>query len=168
MTALTLKLPPPPPEPPANKSITCLAPRFADRVAAVIRSMQELGLEPVIAEACRSDERQAWLFGFGRDYDDGRGVVTNAPDGRWSWHRFGLAVDIVDRHRGWDAPSTFWKTLGATAIEHGLAWGGAWPRFPDKPHIQWGPPMRQSPSSRAWELLEAGGLQAVWREVHAA
>lgn len=160
-------LPNAPPEPPVIQSLECLAPRFRARVAAMLAQFSAIGFDPTIAESCRTDERQAWLFGFGREWDDGRGVVTQAPTGAHSWHRYALAVDVISLRRGWDAPHAFWDTLGQCAEAQGLAWGGAWPRFQDRPHVQFGRPMRQAPSSRAEQLLAEGGLIAVWTEVGA-
>jgi hypothetical protein len=160
-------LPNPPAEPPAIKSLECLAPKFRAKVAAMLAQFSAIGFDPVIAESCRTDDRQAWLFGFGREWDDGRGVVTNASTGGHSWHKYGLAVDVISLKRGWDAPYAFWQTLGDCANAQELVWGGDWQRFQDRPHVQFGAPMRQAPSSRAAELLAQGGLSDVWREVGA-
>jgi D-alanyl-D-alanine carboxypeptidase len=130
--------------------------------------MTALGHDPVIQESVRSDARQAWLFGFGRDYDDGRGIVTQASTGEHSWHRYGLAVDVISKSKGWDAPDEFWSDLGLCARAEGLVWGGDWPRFADRPHVQFGAPMRQAPSSDASALYASGGAFAVWRAVGAA
>jgi hypothetical protein len=161
------RLPSPPPEPPPMKSIECLAPKFRAKVAAMLAQLSAIGFDPIISESCRSDERQEWLYGFGRDWDDGRGVVTQAHTGARSWHRYGLAVDVISLKRGWDAPDAFWETLGECARAQGLVWGGSWPKFQDRPHVQFGAPMRQAPSARAAELFEQGGMTAVWREVGA-
>jgi hypothetical protein len=161
-------LPNPPQEPPADQSIECLAPGFRKKLTAMLAHLASIGFDPVISESCRSDERQAWLYGFGREWDDGRGKVTNAATGDHSWHKFGLAVDVVSLAHGWDAPETFWKALGACAHVEGLAWGGDWTGFEDRPHVQFGLPMRQAPSSRAAQLYAMGGNEAVWAEVGAA
>jgi hypothetical protein len=161
-------LPNPPAEPPIDQSLDGLAPTFRTKVEALLARFTALGFDPMIAESFRSDARQAWLFGFGREYDDGRGVVTYAVQGERSWHRYGLAVDIVSASRGWDPSPSFWRSLGSCARIEGLAWGGDWPKFKDLPHIQFGEPMRQSPSSHAVELLAQGGIEAVWHSVGAA
>ncbi len=158
----------PPPEPTVMQSLECLAPGFRKKLTAMLAHMSSLGFDPVIAESCRSDERQAWLYGFGRDWDDGRGKVTNAMTGDHSWHKFGLAVDVISLSNGWDAPDAFWNALGACAHVQGLSWGGAWEGFADRPHVQYGAPMRQAPSSRAAQLYATGGKEAVWAEVGAA
>jgi hypothetical protein len=53
-------------------------------------------------------------------------------------------------------------------------WGGDWntdwsisdEKFRDRPHIQWGA-MRRSPSAKAAEIRDKGGLVAVWATVAA-
>jgi hypothetical protein len=165
--SLVTALPKPPHEVSVIRSPDVLAPKFRDKVVELIGAMHGKGLDATIAESLRTNERQAYLYGFGREYDDGRGVVTNASDGYSSWHFYGLAVDIISSSQGWDVPERFWQMLGAIAQHEGLSWGGGWPTFPDRPHVQWGPPMRRSPSVRAKELYLNGGIEAVWREVGA-
>jgi len=160
-------LPNPPSEPPVIQSLECLAPKFRASVTAMLAHFSSLGFDPIVSESCRTDERQAWLYGFGREWDDGRGVVTHAQTGDHGWHKFGLAVDVISLSEEWDAPERFWNALGACARIQNLSWGGDWEEFPDRPHVQWGPPMRQAPSSRAAQLFAQGGNAAVWREVGA-
>lgn len=131
-------------------------------------AMRQAGFDPIIFETIRTPERQRYLYGFGRAYDDGRGTVTNSIDAEHTWHGFGLAADIISKAHEWAAPESFWHALGVALRDEGLAWGGDWPRFKDLPHAQWGEPMRRSPSARAVELIRMGGLEAVWEEVHAA
>lgn len=161
-------LPNPPAEPRAITTLDGLAPNFRAAILAVIEDMRAGGFDPIIAESLRTDERQAWLFGFGREYDDGRGIVTQAPTGEHSWHRYGLAVDFASLSKGDSAPDLFWRSLGQDAASHGLSWGGAWQRFQDRPHVQFGPPMRQAPSSEAARLFTEGGFVSVWHAVGAA
>jgi peptidoglycan L-alanyl-D-glutamate endopeptidase CwlK len=166
MSTLASSLPAAPHEVPCDRSLDSLAPKFRAGVEAVLAGMRARGLDAMVAETLRTPERQAYLYGFGREYDDGRGIVTQAPTAYTSWHGFGLACDIVSRALQWDAPAEFWTALGAEARAAGLSWGGDW-RQRDLPHVQFGPPMRVSPSSRALELYEQGGLKAVWLEVSA-
>jgi hypothetical protein len=163
-----MKLPLPPREIPACSVVDGLAPKFLDKLQAVCTALVDAGWQPILRETTRSDERAAFLYGFGREYDDGRGVVTNAPNGLKTWHRFGLAADLGDRrYEPGSEPEGFWNALGAAASTHGLTWGGSW-HFADKPHVQFGPPMRVSPSDDAARLLAEGGVEAVWRAVGAA
>lgn len=156
-----------PPEVPVIRSLDGLAPKFRTRVEAMLIELEAKGFDPMIAESLRTAERQRYLYGFGREYDDGRGIVTYSSTGHASWHYYGLAVDVISRAKRWNAPSSFWCALGESATAHGLAWGGNWPTFPDKPHVQFGAPMRSSPSSRIYALYESGGIEAVWKEVGA-
>lgn len=164
-----------PPTVPAVRSVDVLAPRFLAALDRVLVTMRGLGLDPTIVETLRTSERQTYLHGFGRLYDDGRGVVTHSADADETWHGYGLAADIVSTATLWAAPNAFWDALGRACARERLTWGGDWngdgnsgdERFLDRPHVQWGPPMRRSPSPRAARLVETGGLPAVWRAVGA-
>lgn len=158
-------LPPPPPEVRVERSLDVCAPRFAAAVRLVIADMQALGMPVLVTETLRTAERQAFLFGFGREYDDGRGEVTRAPTHLTSWHGYGLAADLVHASRYWNATEAFWIQLGKCARARGLTWGGGW-KVKDRPHVQWGR-CRTSPSAKARALLAAGGLPAVWEAVGA-
>ncbi len=170
-----MRLPLPPAEVPANNDRSTLAPLFARRLTSVLQDMEAAGFDPIIFETLRTPERQQFIYGFGRTYDDGRGIVTHSSDADETWHGFGLAADIISKSAKWDAPSKFWSALGAACMARGLTWGGDWnrdgrsvdERFVDRPHVQFGPPMRRSPSPRAARLLADGGFVAVWREVGA-
>lgn len=160
------KLPAPPPEIPAIHTVDGLAPKFLKALSDALADLVGMGWRPILRETLRTDERAKWLYGFGRDYDDGRGIVTNAPNALKTWHHYGLAADVGDRR--YDAgsePAEFFQALGKCAKQNGLAWGGDW-RMADQPHVQWGAPMRVSPSDEAANLLQ-GGVDAVWRAVNA-
>lgn len=157
-----------PPEVPVERSLDVCAPKFAAAVRAMMADLARDYPERsgFAFETLRTPERQEFLYQFGREYDDGRGIVTNAPDAFSSWHGYGLAVDVVEKDATpWDAPPSFWNAIGEAAERNGLTWGGRW-RRPDLPHVQWGK-CRISPSDRARALLAAGGLNAVWRAVGA-
>lgn len=164
-----------PAEVPMVRSLDVLAPKFRTAIERVLATVRGLGYDPLVVETLRSHDRQRFLYGFGREYDDGRGVVTYSADADETWHGFGLAVDIVCKRTLWGAEPVFWDALGRACARERLTWGGDWDgdgnprneRFFDRPHVQWGPPMRRSPSPRAARLLETGGPPAVWREVGA-
>ncbi len=86
--------------------------------------------------------------------------MTNAATADHGWHKFGLAVDFRD--------SGLVRRHSDALQAAGLSLGLNWPKFVDPPHVQWGPPMRQSPSSNAAALFASGGFQAVWQAVEAA
>jgi hypothetical protein len=171
MTTAAPKLPSPPPEIPRVSALSGCAPLFRAAIMRVLAAVRAAGFDPVVYESLRSGERQRYLYGFGRQYDepgDPRGRVTNSSDFDETWHGFGLAVDIISESLKWSAGEPFWRALGAAARDEGLVWGGDWPTFKDRPHVQWGAPMRQSPSPRAARLFDRGGFEAVWKEVGAS
>ena len=155
-----------PKEPPRQNALDVCAPKFAAAVLAVIHDMENDGYDPIVYETLRTPDRQRWLAGFGVDYDDGRGVVTHAESVYTTWHGFSTAADIISASKEWDAPPDFWTALANAAADHGLVSGSVW-RMKDLPHVQWGPPMRTSPSAEAKDLLDQGGLPAVWQAVGA-
>lgn len=157
-----------PPEPPRIITLDGCAPKFGAAVVRVMDRMASNGQRCIIGEALRTNARQHWLYGFGREWNDGRGIVTKAKTIWNSWHGFGLAVDIWHAQTLWRAPSAFWLLLADAAKAEGL--------FPyldhpttkwDQPHVQWGNGMRVSPSWRARALYESGGMEAVWKAVGA-
>lgn len=155
-----------PPEPPPVRELAVLAPKFRRAIDRALEQLRGMGFEPRVVETLRTRERQQWLYGFGRQYDDGRGTVTHSQDGDETWHYYGLAVDIICAKRGYGATKAFWDAAGRAYDRQGLTWGGTW-KFVDRPHVQWGPPMRTSPSPRASRILAEHGLEAVWKEVGA-
>lgn len=155
-----------PPEPPRITALAPLPDVFEGRVRALLGDMESHRAPSFIREAERTPERQAWLYGFGRDYDDGRGIVTNAKSPLWSWHFYLLAVDIVSSDKEDNAPSSYYRLLRDMCRAHGLGSGMDWPDFTDPPHVQMGG-MKRGPSDAARWLYATGGRSAVWRAVGA-
>lgn len=158
-----------PKEVPRDSSTTSLAPGFRVIVDAVIDDMRLAGFDAVVFETGRTSERQRFLYGFGRDYDDGRGVVTHSSDADETWHFYGLAVDIISRSKLWNAPDEFWKKLHQVGRARGLRSGADWDNDGvmddwDKPHMQ-PAHLKRSPSPRAARLHAEGGNSRVWQEV---
>lgn len=155
-----------PPEVPVQSSLDGLAPKVRAAVERIVARMKAEGHNPRVFETLRTKERQAFLHGFGRLYDDGRGTVTKVADAASGWHFYGLAVDIVENDgTPWTAPQAFWQSLGRNAEADGMTWGGRW-KFTDLPHIQFGG-CRVSPSAEAKALHAQGGNPAVWAAVGA-
>lgn len=175
-----MPLPKPPAEVPVRKDLDLLAPKLHKAVLQLLLRLTERGFDPIVFETFRDDARQRFLYGFGREYDDGRGVVTKAATADTTWHGFGLAVDIISRKHGWKAPDEFWTALGEECRKLGLCWGNDWDgdgvpvekdpdeKFGDRPHVQWGKPMRRYPSPLAKQIRDEHGLEALWRTVGAA
>lgn len=161
-------LPAPPPEPSRITDMSGLAPAFNTTLGHLVSAMQSLGYEPIPFETLRTSERQQWLYGFGRTWDDPgdpRGEVTQDAGPYSSWHFFGLAVDFVPKP-GSNATG-FYESLGRTAKAFRLTPGQLWQHL-DPPHVQWFiPGMFVSPSAHALELFQRGGRSAVWRALSA-
>lgn len=175
------KLPPPPLEVQVCRDLDLLAPKFAAALHRVLMRLIAKDWHPKVLETHRTEERAKYLYGFGREYDDGRGIVTNVPTALKGWHGFGLAADIGDRRYPDGAPAQFYADLRECAEAEGLTSGSDWDRdgipvpqdpdehFCDNPHVQWFcPGMHVSPSPHAAALLASGGVEAVWRELHAS
>lgn len=169
-------LPHPPAEPPVIRDTHDLAPKFREALTKVLFRLGTKGWHPVLLETIRTDARQRWLYGMGRDYDDGRGVVTQADTAMHGWHFFGLAADVAEAHHAdGSAPARFYTDLHAACVEFGLTSGADWNRngiadehHPDRPHVQWYcEGMHVSPSDHAAELHAQGGNPAVWAVLHA-
>lgn len=162
-----MNLPKPPAEVPVISRVNALAPKMQDAVLAIVKEMADAGHNAKVFETLRTEERQAFLYGFGRTYDDGRGTVTKVEDAWKGWHAFGLAVDIVQNDKSpWDAPQSFWQALGKLAEKHNLTWGGRW-KFLDLPHSQWGG-APTSPTALDRALAKESGIEAVWAKYGAS
>lgn len=150
-----------PPEVPAQRLLSVCAPKVQTAVIAVLADLKDGREFPF--ETLRTDARQIYLHGFGRQYDDGRGIVTQAATVDTTWHGYGLAVDLVEKDATpWDAPDEFWQKIGKAAVRHGLSWGGYW-THPDRPHVQWGA-CPKSPTEDDHKLLHTQGIEAVWKK----
>lgn len=149
-------------EPPTQHDLTVCAPQFTAAVWSLMEALVARGYPPKVFETLRTPERQAWLYGFARDYDDGRGRVTGARTAWDGWHAYGLAADIIHRDRGWKAPA-FFDAMRAALPAHGLDFCVA----SDWPHVQWGKCDRK-PGPEIKALYDSGGLPAVWAHVGAA
>jgi len=83
-----------------------------------------------LTSGLRTFSEQTQIYNQGRT--TGGGIVTNAKAGS-SFHNYGLAFDIVDNDKGYNAD---WTELGKMGEKLGLEWGGNWKSFIDKPHFQ--------------------------------
>lgn len=152
-----------PKEVPVQRALDFCAPDFVRRVRLMMADL-EGGPPEMVFETLRTEERQTFLYEFGRSYDDGRGIVTRAKSALYSWHGFGMAIDVVEKDATpWQVPDGFWDALGTAAEKHGLVWGGRWTK-PDRPHVQAGGLVPVSPTDDDRALYHAHGLSAVWKK----
>jgi hypothetical protein len=159
-----MSLPKPPAEVPVQSGTGGLAPKVQEAVERVLSRMRAEGFNPRLFETLRTAERQDFLFGFGRRYDDGRGIVTKVQSHLHGWHGYGLAVDIVENDATpWTAPQAFWNALGRHAMANGLRRDITVNGNLDLPHCQWsGAPI--SPTALDVALAQEQGIEAVQRK----
>ena len=99
------------------------------------------GLALVVTQSLRTNAEQQALYDQGRT-KPGQ-IVTNALPGS-SWHNFGLAFDVAVLEGGvptWPNNNDLWNRIGNIGKKIGLAWGGDWQKFPDRPHFEFHPGM---------------------------
>ena len=118
-----------------------------------------------VYEAYRSQELQSLYYCRGRTIIPPHSTVTNAASNLFSWHGYGLAVDVISRSREWDRPESWFAQVAECFRAAGCRWGGEW-KMKDLPHFQWGL-CKPSPSDRARELISTVGLHGVWEAVNA-
>lgn len=152
--------------PKVDRDLHGLAPRFADAVRAALEDCAAAGLDAYVYEARRSRELAELYYARGRTVIPPKGKVTNAPDETYSWHGYGLAVDVISLGRAWKQPASWFAAVAEHFKRHGCKWGGDW-RTVDLPHFQWGR-CKASPSKEARRILAAEGAEGVWRVVGAA
>jgi peptidoglycan L-alanyl-D-glutamate endopeptidase CwlK len=164
---LIMSLPKPPEAVPVSRDLLLLAPGFKSKVDLLLNYMKDRGQDPKVFEAFRTDARQKYLYGLGRLYQGS--IVTHAATAKDTWHGYGLAVDIIDRKKNWDAPMQFWTTLRDGCKFLKLTWGGDWngngikdETFIDMPHVQLGNCPR-SPKPSDYELVRTQGIKAIWK-----
>lgn len=102
-----------PPEPPADRSLSSLAPLFRVPFLAWLEhvSSQVTHVEFIVTETRRSLDRQRWLYAQGRE-----DPFRNRPERTWtldSRHRWGLAADLAMMRKEtgeliWEVSSWAW------------------------------------------------------------
>jgi len=148
-----------------HNDVAELAPLFRAAVARAIAQCAERGLDAFVYEAYRTPELQSEYFSRGRTKRPPYTTVTNAPDNLFSWHGYGLAVDVISRSQQWNAGRDWFAEVAEVFKANECKWGGDWKQA-DLPHFQWHL-CKASPSADARRLLTEFGMVAVWRAVRA-
>lgn len=148
-------------EPRPDRDMQKLAPKFRAAVEAAIGECISSGYDAMVYETYRSLALQQLYYARGRTVKPPEFKVTNAKSNLYSWHGYGLAVDVISKSELWTPGDAWFRGVAEIFKEHGCDWGGDWQAV-DLPHFQWGK-CKQSPSSRARKLLAEGGVEAVWK-----
>lgn len=153
--------------PSVSRDLTLLAPEFRRVVETAIADCNVQGFDAWVFEAYRSNELQQIYYARGRTVIPPHSTVTNAPTNLYSWHGYGLAVDVVSKSKLWqpEGGEAWFGKVAEIFKNHGCKWGGDWTK-PDTPHFQWGR-CKPSPSDLARLIFNQDGLEAVWRAVGA-
>ncbi|MCY7380688.1 MAG: M15 family metallopeptidase [Gemmatimonadaceae bacterium] len=142
-----------------------LAPAMRRAVEYTLEECTARGIDAIVHETYREHATAVAYYKRGRTQKPPLVRVTNAPDETWSWHGYGLGVDIISRAKGWNVGRTWHAMVAEIAKRHGLKSGIDW-TSPDLPHHQWGR-CKATPSDEARRILREQGLPAVWRAVGA-
>lgn len=123
------------------RDITQLHPRLQANIAELKKMCAAKGLQLGIGECLRSVAEQDALYAQGRT--TGGNIVTNAKGSSYqSQHQWGIAFDFFKNIKGQEYnDSAFFAEVAKLAKSLGLAWGGDWTGFVDKPHLylpDWG------------------------------
>jgi peptidoglycan LD-endopeptidase CwlK len=135
--------------------LATLVRQMADQLAAE-------GIDIRVTQSLRTVAEQEALYAEGRT-QPGK-IVTEAMPG-YSWHNFGLAVDVAPltpQGPDWNTSHPVWGRIVAIGSALGLVAGADWRTFPDWPHFQWTGIFPVSPNDAARSLLASGGVSAVW------
>ena len=95
-------------------------------------------------------------------------IVTDAPAG-YSWHEFGLAVDLVPMDQmppqpDWNLTHPVWRRLISVGESLGLYSGDEFQHKKDEPHFQLTGSFPVSPNDEVRQVFLNAGMEAVWVE----
>ena len=100
--------------------------------ALFLEECKNQGLNVLITETYRSQERQNWLYEQGRNRSGP--IVTWTKNSRHTSRR---AWDICKNEKGQEySDKAFFKKCAEIAALLGITWGGDWKSTPDTPHFE--------------------------------
>lgn len=118
-----------------SRDKTKLHPELQKIVAQFEDRCKRAGLNVLVTETYRTEGEQIALYAKGRT--EPGNIVTNAKYPK-SPHCWGVAFDFCRNVRGreYDDSDGFFKKCGEIGKSLGLAWGGDFKSFVDKPHLE--------------------------------
>lgn len=118
-----------------SRDKTLLHPELQEIVKQFEAACKKAGLNVLVTETYRTKEEQDELYAQGRTTPGN--IVTNAKY-PLSPHCWGVAFDFCRNVRGreYDDSDGFFKKCGEIGKSLGLAWGGDFRSFVDKPHLE--------------------------------
>ena len=129
----------------ASRNLADLHPHMRLLAERLLARANRAGIPLTVVCTLRSMQEQAELYAQGRTKPGA--IVTNARPG-YSYHNFGLAIDVVPTRllmmKNWgDTPEygaeadALWHQLGSIGVDIGLTWGGDFTTLTDRPHFEW-------------------------------
>jgi hypothetical protein len=114
------------------------------------------GWEVFITDGYRDSKDQEAIYAQGRTRPGN--IVSFAPPG-WSWHEYGLAVDVAFKARN---GSVHWipelyQRIAPIGKSMGMIWGGDFTKILDMPHFEWHPGMTIEEIFRTKKFILKGG-----------
>jgi peptidoglycan LD-endopeptidase CwlK len=135
-------------------------------LASLIQQLaQTLTFDIEVTQGLRTWAEQDALYAQGRTTPGE--IVTHAPGG-FSWHNFGLAVDLVPEdltpgQPDWNLNNPVWARMVSIAESVGLVSGAEWHGTDlDTPHVQLTGRFPVSPDDEVRGIFQSGGIPAVW------
>ena len=149
-------------------------PGLAEKIRDMARMLATESIVFRVTQGLRTWDEQEKLWRKGRDANgnviDAAGIVTKAPPG-YSWHNFGLAVDVVPDDASltgfqadWNIHHPVWNRLIETGESLGLVSGAEWRSFPDWPHLQSTGRFPATPTDEVRRIYRDLGIRGVWAE----
>lgn len=142
-------------------------PYVADKVKQLYERLMLEGIEIRVVQGLRTYGYQSQLYAQGRTAP-GK-IVTRCKPG-WSWHNFGMAVDVAPDDPAkpgyqpdWNDTHPTWKRIQEIAVSMGFVAGADFRTFPDKPHLQMTGKFPVNPTNEVRALFDAGGVVEVWK-----
>ena len=118
-----------------SRDLTLLHPKLQALIPKIIAECAAQGLPVLITDGMRSKEEQDELYAQGRTKPGQIVTSVRYPN---SMHNWGVAFDFCRnvKDREYDDTDNFFYRVAFVAKQYGLAWGGDWRSFKDKPHLQ--------------------------------
>src|SRR5208282_1380852 len=148
----------------ARLQLVC--PALSYKIHSLATMLEDEGIVVRVTQGLRSWNEQNVLYAQGRTTPGI--IVTNAPAG-YSWHEYGLAVDVVPFDQDppepdWNVTHPQWIRLIAVGESLGLFSGSEFHSIKDNPHFQLTGIWPISPNDEARQVFQNAGMEAVWVE----
>ena len=152
-----------PMDPVSEQRLSQVHPLLAEKIRQMAMDLDAQGITIRVTQGLRTWEEQEALYAQGRTAPGS--VVTNAEPG-YSWHNFGLAVDVVpldgSNAPDWNVSHPVWAAIIKAGTNLGLTSGSAWRSFPDWPHFQLTGNLPVTPTPQVRTVYSTEGMAAVW------